>query len=120
MVEEEHNLIEEIKENVEKALNEGIDNEGCAVFRVMRKDSFSPKGKAIILDSGYYGDILYKCNMCRACGSELCNTFQKARQVMVLKRKELEANKRMMENLKNTGNIYGMIDEKKNLNSIGS
>ena len=105
---EEHNLIEEIKENIEKSLKEGIDNEGCAVFRVMRKDSFSPKGKAMILDNGYYGDILYKCNMCRACGSELCNTFQKARQVLVLRGKEIQENKKMLENLEKTGNIYGV------------
>lgn len=107
MAEEEHNLIEGIKEDIKKALKEGIDNEGCAVFRVMRKDAFSPKGKAIILDSGHYGDILLKCNMCKACGDDLCNSFQKARQVLVLRGKELDVNKKMIENLKNSGNVYG-------------
>lgn len=112
MVEEEHNLIEEIKEDIKKALKEGIDNEGCAVFRVMRKDSYSPKGKALILNNGDYRDILLKCNMCRACGDDLCNSFQKARQVLVLRGKELEENKKMVENLKSSGNVYGVKGEK--------
>lgn len=105
---EEHNLKEEIKEEVKTAIRNGIDNEGCAVFRVMRKDNYSPRGKAIVLDNEYYEKILYKCNMCKACGDDLCNTFQKARQVLVLKGKEMNANKIMIENVKRTGNIYGI------------
>ncbi len=105
---EEHNLKEEIKEEVRTAINNGIDNEGCAVFRVMRKDHYSPKGKAVVLDQGHYEKILYKCNMCKACGDNLCNTFQKARQVLVLKGKEMNANKKMIDNVKRTGNIYGV------------
>ena len=107
---EEFNLREEIKEEVSRALKDGIDNEGCAVFRIMRKDHYSPKGKAIILDSDHYEKILYKCNMCRACGNDLCNTFNKARQVLVLKGKEMNANKEMIENLKKSGNVYGIKD----------
>lgn len=111
---EEENLKEEIKEEIKKALKNGIDNEGCAVFRVMRKEQYSPKGKAIILDNNYYEKILYDCNLCGACDTNICNTFQKARQVLVLKGNEIEANKKMLENLKNTGNIYGEKDEKQN------
>jgi hypothetical protein len=45
--------------------------------------------------------------MCKACGDSVCNSFQKARQVLVLKGEEIEENKKMLENLKNYGNIYG-------------
>jgi ArsR family metal-binding transcriptional regulator len=107
---EEYNLKEEIKEEVKNALRNGIDNEGCAVYRASRKDHYSPRGKAIVLDNGYYEKILYKCNLCKACGEDLCNTFLKARQVLVLRDKEMNANKKMIENVKRTGNIYG-IDE---------
>tara|TARA_Y100000310_G_C20639324_1_gene792986 strand:+ start:309 stop:644 length:336 start_codon:yes stop_codon:yes gene_type:complete len=107
---EEYNLKEEVKEEIAKALKDGIDNERCAVFRVMRKEHYSPKGKAIILDNDYYEKILYKCNMCRACGDDLCNSFQKARQVLVLKGKEMNANKEMISNLKKSGNVYGIKD----------
>jgi hypothetical protein len=104
---EEANLKEEIREEIKSALKNGIDSEGCAVFRVMRKEQYSPKGKAIILDNNYYEKILYDCNLCGACGMSLCSTFQKARQVLVLKENELEVNKKMLENLNNSGNIYG-------------
>lgn len=103
---EEHNLKEEIKEGIAKALRNGVDNEGCAVFRVVRKEHYSPKGKAIILDNDFYEKILYKCNLCRACGDGLCDTFQKARQVLVLKGKEMNANKEMMKNIRRSGGVY--------------
>ena len=110
---EEHNLKGEIKDIIGKALKAGINNEGCAVFRIMRKEQYSPKGKARILDHNFYEKIVYKCNLCRACdndliNSRLCDAFQKARQVLVLQKKELMANKKMIENLRKTGNVYGI------------
>jgi len=110
---EEHNLKEEIKEAVVYALKSGIDNDKCAVFRVVRQDNFSPKGKAIMIDEGFYEKVLYRCNLCRGCdnsiaGTKLCDAFQKARQVLVLQGKEVEVNKEMIENLEKTGNVYGL------------
>ena len=37
---EVHNLKEEIKEIVDRAIKSGISNEGCAVFRIIRKEQF--------------------------------------------------------------------------------
>ncbi len=110
---EEHNLKEEIKEILEKAFQQGILNDNCAVFRVMREEQYSPRGKAIILDNGFYEKIVYQCNLCKACefsGSRLCEAFSKARQVLVLQNKEIDENKEMIENLRRTGNIYGRSD----------
>ena len=106
---EEHNLKEEIREIVGEALK-AVNNEGCAVFRIMRKEQYSPRGKAIMLDNGFYEKIIYKCNLCKACeiNSNLCDAFQKARQVLVLQKKERRANKEMIKNLEKTGNIYGI------------
>ena len=61
-------------------------------FRVMRKEHYSPKGKAIILNNEFYEKIIYKCNLCKACGDGLCDSFQKARRVLVLKGKEMNTN----------------------------
>ena len=108
-----HNLKEEIKENIERAIRLGISNEGCAVFRILRKEQFSPRGKAIMLDNNFYEKIVYKCNLCKGCefnDSKLCDAFQKARQVLVLQGKELSVNKKMIDNLEKTGNIYGIED----------
>lgn len=110
---EEHNLKEEIKEIVGKAIKSGISNENCSVFRVMREEQYSPRGKAIMLDNGIYERIVYSCNLCKACnnniaGSNLCSAFQKARQVLVTQKKELSENKKMIKNLQESGNVYGI------------
>ena len=107
---EEHNIKEEIKEIVSNAVKSGISNEGCAVFRVIRTELYSPLGQAIILENGFYDKIIYKCNLCKACdfNSNLCNAFQKAREILVLQKNELPENKEMIKNLEKTGNIYGV------------
>ena len=110
---EEHNIKEEIKEIVGKAAKSGIINENCSVFRIMRDEQYSPKGKAAMLDKGFYEKVFYNCNLCKACefgSSNLCDAFQKARQVLVLQTKELPENKEMIKNLQKTGNVYGIIE----------
>jgi len=105
---EEFNLMEEVKEEVKNALRRGIDNEGSAIFRILRMDQYSPRGRAIILDGGHYGKELYDCNLSGCCGEDFARTLQKARQILVLKGIELDSNKEMIKNLKKTGNIYGI------------
>ena len=111
-----HNLKEEIKEIIEGALKRGISNDGCAVFRVMREEHYSPKGKALVLNNGFYEKSIYECNLCKACekpffNSKLCEAFVKVRQLLVLQKKEYPENKKMIENLRRTGNVYGIIEE---------
>jgi hypothetical protein len=109
---EEHNLKEEINELTSKALESGIPNHNCSVFRIAREDKFSPKGKAILLNNNHYDKIINDCNLCKACeqNTNLCNAFQKARQVLILQKKELKANKELLDNMKKTRNIYGIRD----------
>lgn len=107
---EEHNLKVEINEIIGKSLKT-ILNENCSVFRVMREEQFSPRGKAIMINNDFYEKILYNCNLCKGCEfgeSRVCNAFQKARQVLVLQKKELPENKEIIKNLQKTGNIYGI------------
>lgn len=105
---EEFNLREEIKEDIKKFLRKGIDNEYSAIFRVMRKDQYSPKGMALMLDNGYYAEIFYQCNLDGIPDVEFSEIMQKARRILVLRGQELEVNKEMVKNVRDTGNIYGM------------
>ncbi len=108
---EEHNLKEEIKEIVERAIKIGIPNQGCGVFRVMREEQYSPRGRALILNNDLYEKILYECNLCKACeicNSNLCEAFIKARQLLVMQKKELPHIKEIIENVRKTGNVYGV------------
>jgi len=112
---EKHNLKEEIKEIVGNALKKGISNDSCAIFRVMREEQYSPKGKALILNNDFYDKTIYYCNLCKACekpifNSRLCEAFLKARQLLVLQKKEPKKVKEMIENLIKTGNIFGVTE----------
>jgi|TARA_Y100000034_G_scaffold49088_1_gene60677 hypothetical protein len=107
---EAHNLKEEIEEITNKALKQGIPNHKCAVFRILREDQFSPKGKATLLNNNHHENLIFDCNLCKACEQQtnLCQAFQKARQLLALKNKEPKANKEILENMKKTGNVYGI------------
>ena len=103
-----HNLKEEIRETVTQAIT--IPNHKCAVFRAGREDKFSPQGKAQLLESDRYESYIFDCTLCKACeqDSKLCTAFQKARTVLTLQKKDPQANKELLQNLKTTGNIYGI------------
>jgi len=109
---ESDNAKEEIKEIVEKCIKCGLCKQLCPVFKIMREEQFSPRGKAILLDNGFYGKIIYQCNLCKACEEKcplnlkLCDAFVKARKVLVEEGKEIAEIKEMIENLEEKGNVF--------------
>ncbi len=113
---ESDNAKEEIKEIVEKCFKCGFCKKLCPVLKVVREEQSSPRGKAIILDSGYVDKFIYECTLCKACEEKcplnlkLCDSFIKARQILVRQKKELSENKEMIKNLDKTGNIFGIKD----------
>lgn len=110
---EGHNLKEEIKEIVDRALEIGISNKNSAVFRIMREEQYSPKGMARMLQEGYYERVVYDCNLSKSSdfgGLRLSEAFLKARRILVLEKKEISSVKAIIENLTNTGNPYGIKD----------
>ncbi|MFA5174528.1 MAG: (Fe-S)-binding protein [Candidatus Pacearchaeota archaeon] len=110
---ESDNAKEEIREIVETCIRCGLCKELCPVFKIMREEQISPRGKAVILDNGNYEKIVYECTLCKACETKcplnlkLCKAFINARKVLVENKKELPENKEMIKNLSKTGNIYG-------------
>jgi glycolate oxidase iron-sulfur subunit len=110
---EADNAKEEIKEIVEKCIKCGLCKSHCPVFRIMREEHFSPRGKAIVLDNDGYEKLVFNCTLCKACevkcplGIKLCDAFIKARTVLNESKREVLENKEMINNLKKTGNIYG-------------
>lgn len=107
----------EIKEIVEKCFRCGRCKSLCPVLRIMREEQYSPRGKAIILDNGFFEKIVYFCTLCKACEKQcpldlkLCTAFIKARQVLVENKKEIDANKEMIRDLMNSGNEFGMKEK---------
>ena len=118
MVIESDNAKEEIKEIVEGCIKCGLCRSLCPVLRVLKEEQYSPRGKAMILDSGSYERVVYDCNLCKACEKQcpadikICDAIVKARGVLVRQKKEIPANKEMIKSLEKTGNIYGIKPDK--------
>jgi len=115
---ESENAKEEIREIVTECFKCGLCKELCPVLRVMREEQYSPRGKAIILENGFFEKIVYECSLCKACeykcplNLKLCQAFTLAREILVNQKKEIPENHELLKNLEKTGNIYGIKEEK--------
>ena len=107
------NLIEEITEILEPCIKCGLCKSLCPVFKVMREEAYSPRGKNIILSEKILDKIVFECNLCKACevkcplNIKICEAIKKAREALVLKGKELKQNKEMISHIRKTGNPFG-------------
>ncbi len=115
---EANNLLEEIQEILEPCIRCGLCKSLCPVFKTLREEAVSPRGKSIILSEKILDKILFQCNMCKACEEKcplkikVCDAILKGREASVLKGKELKENKEMIENIRKTGNPFGKNPEK--------
>jgi Fe-S oxidoreductase len=120
---EANNLIEEIGEILEPCVKCGMCKSLCPVFKVLREESASPRGKICLLSDEILDKIVFHCNLCKACETQcplnvkVCDAIRKAREAMVLKGKGLSSNKEMIDNVRKSGNPFGKMteDDKKKL-----
>jgi len=107
------NLIEDISLALEPCIKCGMCKSLCPVFRILREEAISPRGKSVLLSEKAVNDIVYQCTLCKACEKKcplnikVADAIRKAREVLVLKNKELASNKEMMKNIRDTGNPFG-------------
>lgn len=115
---EVNNLMEEASEVFENCVRCGMCKSLCPVFKVLKEERVSARGKGIILSDKVMDKILFECNLCRACeekcplGIKICDAVLKAREAMVLKGKGLKGNEEMVENVRKFGNPFGELSEK--------
>jgi fumarate reductase (CoM/CoB) subunit B len=108
-----NNILEEIAETVRPCIKCGMCKSLCPVFKVLREESVSPRGKAIILSDKILDKIVFQCNLCKACEEKcplnlkICDAINRARESLVLSGKELKENKEMIENIRKSGNPFG-------------
>ncbi len=112
-----NNLMEDVSTELEKCIKCGMCKSLCPVFKILREESVSPRGKSIILSEKILDEVIFKCNLCKACEEKcplnlkICDKITKAREAMVLKNKELPQNKKMIENIRKYQNPVGELKE---------
>lgn len=116
---EADNAKEEIREIVEKCINCGMCKARDSVFKVMREEQYSPRGKAIMLKNNQYDGIIFDDNLSRQCEIscplkiKMHEVIIKARKVLVEEKKEPEEARKAIRNLQRTGNIFGEKGEER-------
>ena len=107
------NLLEEVTEILSPCVRCGMCKSLCPVFKVLREEGVSPRGKGAILSEKIMDKVLFKCTLCGACEKvcplnvKVCDAVQKAREAMVLKGKGLKSDEEMVENVLKGGNVFG-------------
>jgi len=115
---EAKNIGENVKEILEKCIKCGMCKSLCPVFKTLNEEQFSPRGRTILMQNDCFDEVLFKCNLCKACeykcplGIKVWEAVLKSREVINLRGKELKSNKEMIKNIKETGNPFGKDPEK--------
>ena len=107
------NLMEEASEIFDSCVQCGLCKGRCGVFRVLRGEGLSARGKGDLLSGKIMDKILFECNLCRACeescplGGKVCEAVLKGREAMVLLGRGLKENEKMIGNVRRTGSPFG-------------
>ena len=115
---EADNLMEEVSEILEQCNKCGKCKSLCPVFRALREEHFSPRGKVIILSENILDNVIFECCLCKGCekecllGIKVCDAVLKAREAMVLRGKGLKSNEEMIKNIWKYGTPFGKEDIK--------
>ena len=106
------NLQEEINEILEPCIKCGMCKSVCPVFKVLREEAYSPRGKSILLSEKIINKIIFECTLCKACEAKcpmhikITEAIKKARQIITLKNKNTKTNKEMIKNIEKTGTPF--------------
>jgi len=112
--------IAEIKKHIKPCSFSGLNREDCPVFRVLRKETVSPRAKVLFIKNENLtnrAEIFYKycclCGLCckRFCFSDMKYLIRKVREYLVENNIETRLNHNIAENIKVHGKPYG--DRKK-------
>ncbi|MEM4396149.1 MAG: (Fe-S)-binding protein [Candidatus Woesearchaeota archaeon] len=100
----------ELKEALEKCTLCGFCNIDCPVFKVLREEESSARGRMFMLKEEIYEELLYLCTLCKSCEKKCINGI-KLTELFLKARKKYPRNEKLMENLRKTNNAIGESDE---------
>ena len=115
---ESDNLMEEASEIFSSCVRCGMCKALCPVFKVLKDEELSARGKGILLLEKIMDKVLFECTLCRACeekcplGIKVCDAVRKGREAMVLMGRGLKGNREMVENVRKFGSLFRKMNEK--------
>ena len=113
---EADNLMEEVAEILEPCIKCGMCKSLCSVFNVLRTETVSPRGKAIVLSEKILDKVVFECALCRGCeqkcplGVKVCDAVLKTREAMVLRGKGLRSDGERVRGVLKGGSFFGKRD----------
>ena len=89
----------------------GFCRRNCCSYITTLNEKYSARGRAIFLKKGKTDESFYRCTLClsciKECPADVNLDLRRMRIRLVNKGIELEGNKKMIENIRNTGNPFG-------------
>jgi Fe-S oxidoreductase len=88
----------------------GICKSACPMYRIMLKESQSPRGMLIIESKEIKTPLVFNCANClackEACPSKVDFSIERIRQ-KIIRESEIEAARKILENIQKYNNPYG-------------
>lgn len=106
------NAMEEVQEILSPCIKCGMCKSLCPVFKTLKKEEISPRGHAIMLNENILNELVFQCNLCKACEAKcplnlkICDAMKRAREALILDDKGLESNKEMIESIRKSGSPF--------------
>ncbi|MFH1210475.1 MAG: (Fe-S)-binding protein [archaeon] len=95
----------------------GLCKNACPVYRAAKRESVSPRGKAMLIKQDVKHGVFYGCTLCKACEVacplNLDLGLKEWRVELVKSGIETEAGKKMIENVRQYGNPFGKVEKGK-------
>lgn len=107
------NLMEEASDIFDSCIQCGMCKALCPIFKVLKEERVSARGKGIILLDKTMNKVVFECTLCKGCEQKcplkikVCDAVRKAREAMALVGKGLKSNEEMIENIRKYGNPFG-------------
>lgn len=102
--------------NYEKCTQCGLCKTSCPVYRVLLKETVSPRGIITLLKEEVYDEIIYACTLCKECEKNcpvgIKIDLEEGRKKAVNNGLKTLANKHFMENLEKHKNPFGKVEKK--------
>ena len=115
-------MVEKIQSNKTKCTLCGLCKTSCPAYKILLDESVSPRGKATLLKRDFPAKHFYLCTLCKACEKncilydiDLIEKIRAYRQELVDLGMTTEANKRMIANVRATGNTLGNVEKGKKI-----